>query len=79
MQVTAPVIELNELADLFGYTNLRAARRAIRMETFPVQVFELAGRTVAHKDAVTHYFAARSDESLMWTKHRYGMQKELDL
>ena len=79
MIVPIPVIEFNELSDLFGYANIRAARRAIRLKTFPVQVFEMAGRTVAHKDAVTHYFAARSDESLMWTKHRYGMQKELDL
>jgi hypothetical protein len=59
-----PILELDELVEIFEYTNVRAARRAIRLKKFPVPVFELAGRTVAHEDAVALFMNRMRDESL---------------
>jgi hypothetical protein len=59
-----PILELDELVEIFEYTNVRAARRAIRLKKFPVPVFELAGRTVAHEDAVELFMKRMRDEAL---------------
>lgn len=59
-----PILELDELVEIFEYTNVRAARRAIRLETFPVPTFELAGRTVAHADAVDLFMKRKRDEAM---------------
>jgi hypothetical protein len=69
-----PILEFDELVELFDYTNTRAARRAIKAGTFPVPVFELAGRTVSHVDAVTLFFNERRDQSMKWLKDRYGLE-----
>jgi hypothetical protein len=59
-----PILELDELVEIFEYTNVRAARRAIRLKKFPVPTFELAGRTVAHEDAVELFMKRMRDEAL---------------
>jgi len=59
-----PLYELDELVELFGYTNVRAVRRAIRLEIFPVPVFQLAGRTVAHIDAVDLFLKRKRQEAM---------------
>lgn len=51
-----PILELDELVELFEYKNRRAALHAIRVGRFPVKVFMLAGRRVAHVDSVAQYF-----------------------
>ena len=60
----SPILEFDELVEIFGYTNERAARRALRLGKFPVKTFELAGRTVAHVDVVNGYFEAQKEEGL---------------
>lgn len=59
-----PIYELAELVEIFEYANIRAARRAIRLEKFPVPVFELAGRTVAHIDAVDLLMKRKRQEAM---------------
>jgi hypothetical protein len=71
-----PILEFDELIELFEYTNHRAARRAIKAGTFPVPVFEMAGRTVAHVDAVELYFSEQRDASMAWLKKRYGIHSD---
>jgi hypothetical protein len=58
-----PILELDELVETFEYKNLRAARRAIRLGKFPVPTFDLAGRTVAHVDAVAKFFEQKKREA----------------
>lgn len=70
-----PILEFDELIELFEYTNQRAARRAINNGTFPVPVFTLANRTVAHVDAVTLYFNEQRSASMTWLKNRYGIEE----
>lgn len=69
-----PILEFDELVELFEYTNHRAARRAVKAGTFPVPVFEMAGRTVAHVDAVELYFSEQREASMSWLKKRYGVE-----
>ena len=66
-----PILEFDELVEIFGYTNERAARRAIRLDKFPIPTFELAGRTVAHIDVVKRFFDEKYDEGSNWLKDRY--------
>lgn len=63
-----PIYELAELVEIFEYTNIRAARRAIRLEKFPVPVFELAGRTVAHIDSVDLLMKRKRQEAMRHLK-----------
>ncbi len=63
-----PIYELAELVEIFEYTNIRAARRAIRLEIFPVPVFELAGRTVAHIDSVDLLMKRKRQEAMRYLK-----------
>ena len=60
----SPILEFDELVEVFGYVNERAARRALRLNRFPVKTFELAGRTVAHVDVVTAYFETQKQDGL---------------
>jgi hypothetical protein len=71
-----PILEFDELVELLDYIHARAARRAIQAGTFPIPVFEFAGRTVAHVDAVELYFKEMRDNSMTWLKNRYGMTEE---
>lgn len=66
-----PIMEFDELVELFEYKNERAARRALRLGTFPVPVFELAGRTVAHVDVVRKFFDEKYAEGMEALKARY--------
>lgn len=59
-----PILELDELVETFEYKNLRAAKRAIRLGKFPVPTFDLAGRTVAHVDAVGKFFEQKKREAI---------------
>lgn len=68
-----PILEMDEMVEIFDYTNRRAAVRAIKQGTFPVPVFELAGRLVAHVDAVSLYFEEQRQASMTWLKDRYGI------
>jgi len=58
-----PILELDELVETFEYVNIRAAKRAIRLGIFPVPTFKLAGRTVAHVDAVAKFFEQKKREA----------------
>lgn len=71
-----PILEFDELIEIFEYTSQRAARRAIKAGTFPVPVFEMAHRTVAHVDAVELYFTEQRNASMSWLKKRYGIQPD---
>jgi|19_taG_2_1085344.scaffolds.fasta_scaffold00186_8 hypothetical protein len=55
-EVDVPYMELEEMVELFGYTNEDAARRHIRMGLFPVVTYRLAGRTVANTRAIQNFF-----------------------
>jgi len=68
-----PILEFDELVEIFGYTSLREAQKDIRAGKFPVPLFKMARRTVAHVDAVKVYFDERRDESMTWLKRRYGI------
>ena len=59
-----PILEFDELVEIFGYTNERAPRRAIRIDAFPVPTFDLAGRTEAHIDVVDAFFKKKYDEGV---------------
>jgi hypothetical protein len=59
-----PILELDELVETFEYVNIRAAKRAIRLGKFPVPTFDLAGRTVAHVDAVGKFFEQKKKEAI---------------
>jgi hypothetical protein len=67
-----PILEFDELVEIFGYVNERAARRALRLGTFPIPTFELAGRTVAHVDVLDKFFKEKYDEGVKDLKDRYG-------
>ena len=71
-----PILEFDELVALFEYTNERAARRAIRLDKFPVPTFELAGRTVAHVDVVDAFFEGQKEDGFKWLVDRYAPQGE---
>jgi hypothetical protein len=67
-----PILEFDELVEIFGYVNERAARRALRLGTFPIPTFELAGRTVAHIDVLKKFFDEKYDEGVTQLVDRYG-------
>jgi hypothetical protein len=69
-----PILELEELIEIFEYPSARSARRAIHNGTFPVPIFKLANRTVAHVDAVELYFSEMRQASMTWLKDRYGIE-----
>lgn len=71
-----PILEFNELIEIFEYTNERAARRAMRLDKFPVPTFEFAGRTVAHVDVIDLYFKAQRGEAIDWMKEKYGTSED---
>lgn len=50
-----PVIEIDEMVDIFGYMNRRALIRAIREDRFEVPLFTLGNRKVAHVKSVEKY------------------------
>lgn len=60
----APVMELDELQEIFGYKNRRALQHALRTGKFPVATFEMADRTVAHVEVVAKYFEQKKQEGL---------------
>ena len=68
-----PILTLEELVEIFEYTNMRAARRAIRLGTFPVPLFELAGRTVAHADAVNLLMDTKRKEAMQFLEEHHGI------
>jgi hypothetical protein len=72
-----PILELDELIEIFEYTNERAARRAMRLGIFPVPTFQLAGRTVAHADAVALYMQEMRKVSMHWLEDKYGITEDL--
>lgn len=63
-KVALPILEFDELVEVFQYKNARALRRAIRLKLFPIKTFLLAGRTVAHISAVDQFFDKMKDEAL---------------
>lgn len=66
-----PILEFDELIEIFGYPNSRSARRAIRLGRFPVPVFQFANRTVAHVDVIDKFFKEKYDEGATWLDERY--------
>lgn len=71
-----PILEFEELVEIFEYKNERAARRALRLGTFPVPTFELAGRTVAHVDSIDLFFKKKAEEGIEWMEKRYGAAED---
>lgn len=71
-----PIFEIEELVEIFDYTNRRAAIRAIKDGTFPVPVFKLAKRWVSHIDAVNLYFEEQRQASMTWLKDHYGITEK---
>jgi hypothetical protein len=69
-----PILEFDELIEIFEYPSKRSAKRAIANGTFPVPVFTMAYRTVAHVDAVELYFSEQRKESMEWLRRRYGIK-----
>ena len=69
-----PILELDELMEIFEYPNKRSIRRAIRLGSFPVPTFELAGRTVAHVDVIDAYFEGKRRLGFKWLVDRYDPQ-----
>lgn len=55
LQEYIPVIEIDEMVDIFGYTNRRALIRAIRENRFEVPLFMLGNRKVAHVESIESY------------------------
>ncbi len=59
-----PWIEIGEIYHYFGYKNRRAAIRAIRVGTFPLATYELAGRQVVDKEVARAFFVLKREEGL---------------
>lgn len=71
-----PILELDELAELFDYPSLRQVKRAIRAGTFPIPLFKLGKRYVAHVDAVELWFTDQRKASMSWMERRYKLDPE---
>lgn len=71
-----PILELDELAELFDYPSLRQVKRAIRNGTFPIPLFKLGKRYVAHVDAVELWFNQQREGSMTWMQRRHKLDPE---
>lgn len=60
-----PYMELDEVVALLGYTNRRAAVRAIKNDKFEIPTYELAGRIVANVAVVKKFFEEKTDEGTL--------------
>jgi hypothetical protein len=56
--------EVKDLYDTFNYPNARAARRAIRIGTFPVEVFIINTRYCVMTSSVVDFFEKHRDQGL---------------
>ena len=63
-KVDLPIIELDQMTEIFGYKNIRATQHAIRRGTFPIKTFKLVGRTVAHAGLVDTFFERMKAEGV---------------
>ena len=63
-KIDLPIIELDQMTEIFGYKNIRATRHAIRRGTFPIKTFKLVGRTVAHAGLVDAFFERMKAEGV---------------
>jgi hypothetical protein len=59
-----PILEMDELQEIFEYPNRRSMNRSIRLGRFPVPLFMLQGRRVAHKDAVDLFFEEKKKQAI---------------
>ena len=55
--MSTPYLELDELAALLGYKNVRAVKRAIKQDKFEFPTYTLAGRRVANAVVVNKFLA----------------------
>lgn len=62
MPANLPYMELEEIVALLGYTNIRAAKRALKLGTFEIPIFTLAGRPVISIAVAKKYFAEKTEE-----------------
>ena len=51
-----PIYDMQELQELFGYTNQRALRAALRSKRLPLKMFRLNGVRVCHQAVVEEWF-----------------------
>ena len=59
-----PYYTIEELADLFGYTNKGSLENAIYLERFSVPTYKMGKKRVADKLVVEAYFEAKRAEGL---------------
>jgi len=59
-----PILELDELQEIFEYSSRRQLNRAIRLGRFPIPLFTFHGRRVAHSDAVDLFFEEKKKQAI---------------
>ncbi len=59
-----PYFALEEVYQLFGYTNLSSCHNAIRGRRFPIQTYKIGRTIVVDREVVRAYFRKRRDEGL---------------
>ena len=59
-----PILELDELQEIFEYPNRRSLNRSIRLGRFPIPLFTFQGRRVAHADAVDMFFEEKKTQAI---------------
>lgn len=56
MSSELPYFLLDEIYELFGYTNRRSAYNAIRLGRFPVRTYKIGRSIVADREVVREFF-----------------------
>jgi len=59
-----PFYEIDQIWQILGFTNRRAAIRSIRVGTFPISTYELAGRKVVDRVVLESFFRTKREEGL---------------
>ena len=57
--------EIDQVWQILGFKNRRAAIRSIRVGTFPLSTYELAGRTVVDRVVLNAFFRKKREEGLV--------------
>ena len=56
--------EIDQVWQILGFKNRRAAIRSIRVGKFPLVTYELAGRQVVDKEVARAFFVLKREEGL---------------
>jgi len=57
-----PYFTLDEIYELFGYTNRRSCYNAIRAGVFPVRTFKIGRTIVADREVVREFFRSEREK-----------------